>query len=395
MGGCLLKGQKYKSQKFCSFLTAVYFSLFFVNAVVGINGIGYLTILCVLAISYVAIKNGWMVVYRGWIIVLLFILCIYCLSFFRLGMKSYTIDYFAHFLAFGVIGIIIGMQRVKIRYVVKYVLGIGIIGMLVLLIRYLNMDGTASEAMGLGYSMLPFFLISCLGLQYGKIYRAASILLGSGVLFFYMKMGVRGIVVSIIIFALFILYYYLFIKKSKRKRVVISFIVLSGGAVTAIFLLRNIIDISKWMIAFCRDMFGIRVYALEKVVFYGTVKGDLLNGRGILWNSAWDAWKSHLFIGNGIGYFEGQNGTYVHNLFLQALSEAGLIFVIPLTIIAILYIGRLLFLYGNKMSTERYFYIAIVFVSGILPLFFSSCYWFMNPFWYALGYFMRQLKEND
>ena len=151
---------KINELKLCSFLTAFYLSLFYINGVVGIHGIAYITILCIMGICCLAVKKGWIKVYREWILILIFFVFMYGVSFFRLGINQYTVDYFMHFLTFGVIGIIIGMQRIQIMYVAKYMLYVGYIGIPVIIYRYSGLqDDSEPVVMGLVYAMLPILVI--------------------------------------------------------------------------------------------------------------------------------------------------------------------------------------------------------------------------------------------
>ena len=115
--------------KICSILTALYLCLFYINSVIKINGIGYVTVFGVILASFFAIAQRRVKVYREWILIIVCIFFIYCLSIVRLGLNGFTLDYLLHFISFGVIGVLLGMQEIRVRYTVKYIVIVGLIAM--------------------------------------------------------------------------------------------------------------------------------------------------------------------------------------------------------------------------------------------------------------------------
>ena len=155
--------------------------------------------------------------------------------------------------------------------------------------------------------------------------------------------------------------------------------------------------ILRWINDILVEKFDIHIYALWKYLYY-VDKGNLSNGRNELYEAAVDAISRGGVLGNGIGYFESLSiegipeGTYVHNCVLQALSEGGLIFTIPL-IVLVLFSTYILIAKTNCMNNKEYLYFAMVFSYGTIMLFYSSVYWIWVPFWYFVGFLMYQGKK--
>lgn len=379
--------------KICSILTALYLCLFYINSVIKINGIGYVTVFGVILACFFALAQRQVIVYREWILIIIYILFIYCLSIFRLGLNSFTFDYLLHFLSFGVIGVLLGMQETRVKYIVKYIVIIGLIGMPRILYFYGNMlNDSDPVVMGVVYAMLPVLLSSFIGWLYNYKYKIAGLILGIEILFLYFKIGSRGVIVASGVFIIWILYYQIYVKKRKTDVAIMPIVLVIIALCLGIFFFLNITDVVKQMVSFLETYFGVHIYALDKILFYSLVKEDILNGRGELWVNAWKMAGDHIIIGNGIGYYEIMNGSYPHNFVLQAIDEAGLLFICPLIIVILRILVWLLF---SRANSEKYYFVSLLFVSGIMPLLFSSSYWYMNPFWYFLGYTIKRLKGNQ
>ena len=140
--------------------------------------------------------------------------------------------------------------------------------------------------------------------------------------------------------------------------------------------------------------FGIRIYALDKYDFY-LKKGDILNGRGVLWKEAVNLIKENPIFGKGIGYFESQVSThiYIHNILLQAMCEGGLCSLLPVLFLIFICIGMCLDI-SDKRAKIEYLFFTWIFSYGVIMLFYSSTYWKYAPFWFLCGYVVKKIKKD-
>lgn len=381
--------------KMNSFLAALYLSFFYVNAVIGKNGIAYINIFMITVLCFIGIQKKCVKIHREWIVIVTYILLIFLFSIFTGEMNYYTLDYLIRFFAFGIIGLLIGMQMISIRQIVKYMVIIGLLGLPIIIIRgYTWMLEDTPHAMGFAYAVLPILLISIMGVQYEKNCKVASFFVSVVILYFFSKMAPRGVILSIGVYILLLFYYHICIKKSKSRIAVKQIIIISIAIVASFYAIRNITELVNHIIEILETRFGIQIYALNKIIFYATKGGDISNGRNFYWNQAWKMVKYHIFWGNGIGSFESIMDTYPHNLFLQAINDAGIFLLIPTILIVFGMLLRLFFLKKNEINMEEYYYEALLFTIGIMPLFYSSSYWLLNPFWYVLGYEIKNIGNR-
>ena len=227
--------------KMNSFLAALYLSFFYVNAVIGKNGIAYINIFMITVLCFIGIQKKCVKIHREWIVIVTYILLIFLFSIFTGEMNYYTLDYLIRFFAFGIIGLLIGMKMFSIRQIVKYMVIIGLLGLPIIIIRgYTWMLEDTPHAMGFAYAVLPILLISIMGVQYEKNCKVASFFVSVVILYFFSKMAPRGVILSIGVYILLLFYYHICIKKSKSRIAVKQIIIISIAIVACFYGIRNI-----------------------------------------------------------------------------------------------------------------------------------------------------------
>lgn len=378
-----------------SLIMAFYLCLFYINAIIGIKGIGIISLACVFVLFAVSLANRWIKMGKRWALVVTYILFLFSFSISKNGINSLTIDYLFRFITYGIIGILIGMQDIDIRCVVKAIIVIGAAGSPLMLSKgynwFLTIDPTQGVAMGLSYGLLPLLIAATIGLRYCLKWKLLSFYLFYVVISFYLKISPRGVLLATGAFILIVVYYNIYVRNRRSNIAIVPFLTIIGGTVGSIYFIKNIALIVTGVSRFLDSKFGIQIFALKKFIYY-IEKGDVSNSRFDLWDKGWKLAKSHLLIGNGIGYFEMENNTYTHNIFLQSINEGGIIMLILVCVLLTVTVSWLLFVRGANVTKERYFFIGLLFVLGAFPLVYSSVYWLMNPFWIFLGYIMVHIK---
>ena len=173
----------------------------------------------------------------------------------------------------------------------------------------------------------------------------------------------------------------------KKNGIIIAVVVLAW------LIIHNLYDVVVWADSFLNSTFNVSIGALRKIIYYYK-KGDLLNGRNDLWDTARGYISESPFLGNGIGYFEYKNeGAYPHSILFQAMCEIGILFGGIVLLLLIIKSIKILFATDKSVLYDRYCYSVLVISTGVLILFYSSSYWLWVPFWYYVGYLL-QLQAN-
>ena len=378
-----------------SLIMALYLCLFYINAIVGIDGIGIITLACVFVLFFISLANRWIEIGKAWVIIVAYIFFLFSFSILKNEINSLIIEYLFRFISYGIIGILIGMQDIDIEYVIKTIICIAVTGSLLMLRKgytwFLIIDPTHGVAMGLSYALLPLIIAALMGLKYCLRWKLLSFYLLCVISLFYLKISPRGVLLAVGVFILITVYYNVYVRNHQSNIALFPFLAIIGGTVGLTCFVTNIALIVTSVSEFLDSEFNMRIFALDKLIYY-LEKGDVSNNRFDLWKKGWDFAKNHPLTGNGIGYFEMKNDTYTHNIFLQSMNEGGVIMLIPICVIFAFVIFWMLFIRGSKVTREQYFFAGLLFVSGAFPLIYSSVYWIMNPFWVFLGYVIVNIK---
>ncbi len=379
----------HEENKINSWIAAIILCFPIINATIGINGSSVITLLFICFLCLLGILRNEFRIKSSVIILVSYILIIFCISFMRLDNWNRTMSYLMYFIVFDIIAYLAGIQNISEVETMQNMQRIGIICLVVLTLRGMeHLD--SGHLMGLSYSFLPVLFSSVIFIEKSSLGIAiVNIFLISWHL---IKIAPRGVLLAITFFIAWCVFYKLCFIKNKRQRVAtkILWIVIAGGVCLVIIM--NLNEIILGIGTFLSDTFGIKIYALEKYASY-LKKGNLSNGRDILFNQAYMIIKDNFLFGNGIGYFETvTNGSYVHNIFLQALCEAGVFFLIPICVIIVKSVFRLIFSAGVMGYVKYLFYVMSV-TCGLVSLFYSSVYWILIYFWFFLGYSFTSNKQ--
>ncbi|WP_040929063.1 O-antigen ligase family protein, partial [Nosocomiicoccus massiliensis] len=176
--------------------------------------------------------------------------------------------------------------------------------------------------------------------------------------------------------ALILLFTLFFIRKIKRT----PYRLFSFGVMTllGVYLFANLQTVLIYVYNFLAEN-NISVNFLSKSISSLTLE-DFSSGRTSLYESAMILFNKAPIFGNGIGHFASlHNGQYPHNLFLESLTDQGVL------ITAVLFIFCLICVY-KFLTTEQnnLLILAVLLFSLSLPrLMISSTVW-MSPFFWAL-----------
>lgn len=329
---------------------------------------------------------------KEYIVIIFILFFLLCFSELKLNFLKTTDEYFINFICFDVVLFFIGGIKFNKSKVIQYSVILGFIGLPIFIFKV----SILYDNMGVGYSVLPLFLISIISLI-----TSSSIIIKTCAIcniftfgLFYAKEGMRGIVLAIIVFFILLLYVSLVSKIKKKYRRNFGITVIGIISVLIIVILKNLNIIILKINFILAKNFHFEIYALKKFLFY-IEKGDISNGRSALMRKVVQMIKESPITGKGIGYLESNIFTYAHNIFLQVTCEFGVLGLLVITYIFI-YSLRIIFFvlpYKYRLSEvekkESVFFL-VIFITGIFFLLYSSVYWIYGGFWFFLGLLVRR-----
>lgn len=362
---------------------ALVLCFYLINGVIGIDGISNITIAVIWICYFINLFQKKAIFKNAVIFPIIYISIIFLISYIFVPNAGNISNYSMRFYAFCIISMIIGMQKIDVKKTLSYINIIGIICVILLNMREFDHYNTG-EKMGISYAMLPVLLSGVIVLFLTKKYKLIALANIILIMRNYISIAPRGVWVSVALFL--ILFSFVFLKKNK---IIHGFVAQTGYLVLmsslALWFNENMEEILKNINDFFKRKLRMEIYAIDKYIRYLN-KDDVFNGRDIRWQMASECIKRSPIIGNGIGYFETlSNGSYTHNIFLQAMSEAGLFFLIPIIVIIYRSIKQI-FSFHDKLDDIERAYISMLFIIGIVVLCYSSVYWMWPPFWYLVGF---------
>ena len=379
-----------KQSSLLLWILAFQFSFQYICAMLGFSGASIiLSFILICLVSY-ELMAGRIRIPAAFFRIILIITLVFLLSMLILRDSSATLNYFMRFLLYEVIALVLGYQVEDKKGVISRVIVIGFLMLPFLLISDV-FDRDTPQRMGFAYSCLPILIASIFALTYEKKIAIISCINVFAIIIGFTSYAPRGL--WLVVGTVFCLCFYWYFCKtsskeiSKIKGIVLMLVII----VSAVFMLNNFELILVTVNDFLIYNFNIEIYAFQKFFWYLSMD-NVSNGREYLWNQALEIVSRNPFTGNGIGYYESiNNGDYCHNILLEALCEAGLLFGVPV----LLYIGAVLFRIINSPYTEKkvdFQWLVMTFCIGIQPLFLSSTYWMYTPFWFFLGAFIHNFK---
>lgn len=373
-------------------LAAAVIILNYINASVFIRGISIVTTGIIWVYCFIGYIKRTFIMYSEALFLIFFVILSILISDIFIPEDHYTILYLERFLFYDLISLLIGIQKFDEKKVLQNTLILGIV-FLPLLLRVNFVETDTGTWTGLSYAILPIFLSAIIGLSFEKGYRIISVFLLIVYLMILMRYGIRGFWLITFLFLL-ILFYRLSVDKiSDKKDKIKALLILSVIVLLVCIVYFNLSQIIIFIRSFLINHFDIRIYALDKYIYY-LGKDNITNGRDGLYSEALKIIKENWLVGRGVGYYESKTGYYVHNIFLQSMCEGGIIYLIPILFLVIYSIFRLLF-YGNiKLDNYKTSYFIMIFFCSFAVLLFSSVIWQLNIFWFFCGNVIRYLNED-
>ncbi len=316
------------------------------------------------------------------------ILLVFLISMIFVSDLSYTMDYLQRFLLYGVVALFVGMSRVDKDRVIKRVIIIGFILLPLILIKDTSKLASGNQ-MGFSYSCLPVLIASIFGFSYQKKYIVFSLINCIAIFSKFVSIAPRGVWVVIATALVILFYQRLCVGSVKGVKLILAAVALFAIFIGALYLFSHLEEIVTALRDFLKEEFDLEVYALEKYLRY-TEENKVMNGRDLLWEMAMDVIRESPIFGRGIGYFETvSGGSHGHNIFLQALCEAGLFFFLPVIYMLGSLILQIIQSPFQEDRAERK-WLVLLFCCGVEMMFFSSAYWLHIPFWYYLGSYLGE-----
>lgn len=317
-------------------------------------------------------------------ILLLYILCFFGISNFVL--TEHVEELTLHFVEYGVLGYIIAGADFDFEKTTRFT-GYIILLLSASMIQLMqNSYNAYSSVLGMGesYTLLPpAFAVLTHFIYYRRkkdYLMYLSYAFSVYVLYNIFARGTRGAILCFIVF--------IFLAVMNSPRVRNSFNLYRGILfVLAFILILNADTILLWMSNFLAAH-GLNIRFIEKTINLGS---DVSNGRFYRYQLAWSDFLSSPIWGNGIGFFpEAHNINYPHNLFLQVLSEGGLLLGLPIIAVSVIAIYYLIF---GKIQNRNYRIALLMLVSCTIPAaFVSDELWNYQLLWLAFGILIKKNK---
>lgn len=314
-----------------------------------------------------------------------------CILFFSILLNGYdnVSRYILFYMAFATTALILSSLKINYEFVLKVILAINIVYLVVFFCfsrnAFLSSDRYGVAQMGVAYSFVPFVLINSVSVielikkksRYIFLLLPCILLIGNLYVILIYTIT-RGAILAIAIGILLLVYLN---SNQKVRRSLI--IILIGLSILFIFLFGDFLD---W---FFNNLQNTSVGAIKKLILFAE-SGKVSNGRDELYESAYNVIKDSFLVGRGVGFFEKHNDSlYVHQIFLQALCEFGLIGTLLFLLPLFRYFIKLVSLPVNEY---RNIYVAF-FCSVIVMLIFSNVYWLVPNFW--LIYFLTWNSKDS
>lgn len=287
------------------------------------------------------------------------------------------IQYLYYFIIYAIIPCYLYMFAKDIRKCLEYYTNFSILLILMYGMTPIIKNVFFSDYMSFGFNcILPATVGLYIGIRY--LGRKKLIILEVVAILELILFCNRGAILTAIIF---IVLYELIIKKKTGKKLLLFFI----SFCVLILVLVNLSSICNIVIDYLEDR-NLYSYAFNKLYNYINNKdNNVLSGRDAIWKQCIEEYKLHPFIGNGIANFEKKYEHYPHNIFLDVLTNFGIL-------------GMLVFLYTitkgiykiTKSKDEEKVWGLLLGVMGIVPLLFSLTMFNWIYFWLFIHFSLKK-----
>lgn len=288
--------------------------------------------------------------------------------------------YIIFFLVFGSASLLFTSINVDYRKIIESLIIIYFIYLFAYLFiirnTFLVANDYWSDQMGQSYGFVPMVLLSFAYINYSKyfsqnkILKRISIVVGICSLYFILfDCATRGAILTILISLIIMI-----IGRYEGNKKMILIFILSVLCTVVLFAYN---DILLWLNSILNDL-NLNILSISKTVRRISL-GTADSGRNELYMIAWDYIKQSPIIGNGIGYFELNQGIYIHNILIEIICEYGLV--------GFFLCGFFLFKSArSSINCEDIndLFKMFLFCYTIPMLFFSNTYWLIPHFWFYL-----------
>lgn len=251
----------------------------------------------------------------------------------------------------------------------------------------LTTGGLISDTSGFLYQNISYYSAYALGITVYLLYEnkdnnktktvgVLSVLLIMVQLFTCIMSGGRG---GAILAVVLLMYGVISIYGMRRSyKIVLPVTIL---LLAAIFLFPNIVSV-----------LGVNTRGLNRAINMFNRNDLSTHGRIVLIQNAMSAFENKPFFGNGVGSVFYLMGSYSHNMFVDILTETG---VIGLGMVILVLVN-----YAKKMKTLFYRgsifrFLQIVFICGITLNLFSGYVWVNQHVWLPVAIVMLEPKTGD
>ncbi|AMV12445.1 hypothetical protein GT3570_16160 [Geobacillus thermoleovorans] len=299
---------------------------------------------------------------------------LFFISFLLLRDEMFKNDYLLGFFCFGLVPMYIASVKININEVMKYILIISCL----FLWWPISLDSGSidpGEQMSLSYSWVVLAICGIYFFFTEKKIHLRLLGLCSSIVYTYhiMLFRTRGAVLSIIIFI--VLYFLLKIKTRKFKLLYLLLICLF------LFLFFSNMYTVFLYLDYILSMYNINSQFIDYQLLL-MKRDDMFSGRDLIYEATLNDFLNSPLYGNGVGYYYVLSGSYAHNLFLQLLSEGGLIISIPVFFVmgfAMAYV-----FVGKSIDHQFKKFFLYLFSISIPKLMFSWTLWLEQKFWVFL-----------
>lgn len=326
------------------------------------------------------------------ILVAIIILSIHYLSSLYLEQINYS---FVQFGFYVIIPAFLVCQKVNFERIFYYLILLSIVfvvGLNKMLI--VTNIGLNQADMYVTYSFVPCILASFVHFFHYR--RKKNLLLKIGYilnLIYLLKVGitaVRGFWFTILFYIISEIIFY-FKKKVNRK----TFIIVLYFAIALILYVGvNLSQVLKTIFLLFKNVANIEIGFLLKTARLIEL-GDLTNGRIGIWRMAMECFFEKPWLGWGIGGFSRwTNGriAYPHNVFLQFLTDGGIIIGLGFSLIIIIGLCKIYFnMKKNNLIPIAVFITAISIPMGLL----SMDIWKTSTIWFAIFFYIKYIFRNE
>lgn len=330
---------------------------------------------------------------RGYFISFIIFFTMLLISVFRVPDPTYTIQYmFSFILYYLLIGFNLQFDYSG-QLIFKYINYINFIFTFYILFSiipsYNSMTLNVDFTMDLSYTTLigifsffMYFFLSRIKIKENKLFFILSLLCVVVEMYFLLVISYnRGALLSLFIFGLIFL---VRLFKNLKLRLVTSSIII----VICYSVYTNLLYILNFLNDIMLHTFNMNLNWLSKTTYLVSTQ-TFTSGRQTLFNDAKESFINSPIFGNGIGEFASRhNGQYPHNIFLEALTDQGIIFTILLSFFVLYIIIAILL----KEYSDFLLLIVFLFCLSLPRLMMSSTIWNSSFFWSLVVLFFTTKK---